>query len=139
MSKLFSLMLCIPAIVFGEFDVDHAITPMPAYKNEVVKLTHSNFQGILQSDRPIIIDVYADWCGPCKKLSPIFEELCDQYGEQYLFMKMDSDKEDYLCHYFDIYGLPTLIFIKDGKVIDRTEGFMSKSKLETKIKSVFKE
>jgi thioredoxin 1 len=69
----------------------------------------------------IVIDFYAEWCGPCKKLSPEFSNLSNKY-EKVTFLKVDSDEAEDLCKHFDIAALPTIIFMKDGEVVSIIKG-----------------
>ena len=70
----------------------------------------------------VVIDFYADWCGPCKKLGPEFSDLSNKY-DKITFLKVNSDEAEDLCKYYEISSLPTVIFIKDGEVISIIKGF----------------
>lgn len=105
--------------------------------SHIKHVTESNFDEILKSSKYVIMDVYADWCGPCKTLAPIFKELNKEYGDKYRFVKMDSDKEMALSKSLRVTGLPTIIFYVNGKEVGREIGFINKEKLLSKIKSYF--
>ncbi|MBS4167344.1 MULTISPECIES: thioredoxin [unclassified Neochlamydia] len=105
--------------------------------SSIVYLNADNFQQILSNPLPIILDVYTDWCGPCKQLAPIFEELNKELGNRYLFVKLNADQQKNLSDHFNIQALPTLIFIRDGKELGRSSGFVNKSQLASMIKSYF--
>lgn len=108
-------------------------------KYEIIHVTKSNFQEVMASPRPVIIDVYADWCGPCKALAPIFKDLNDKYGDRYQFAKLNGDEEHALLDHFHITGLPTIIFIKDGQEVGRHVGFLNEEKFIKKIKQYFEQ
>jgi len=104
---------------------------------EIIHVTRENFQEVMDSPRPVIIDVYTDWCGPCKALAPIFKELNEKYGDKYQFAKLNGDEEPELLDHFQIQGVPTIIFIKNGKEVGRHVGFMTKENFIKKIKQYF--
>lgn len=105
--------------------------------SSIIYLNADNFHQILNNPLPIILDVYTDWCGPCKQLAPIFEELNKELGNRYLFVKLNADEQKNLSDHFNVRALPTLIFIKDGKELGRSSGFVNKSQLTSMIKSYF--
>jgi thioredoxin len=111
----------------------------PVLAGEVVQLTDKNFnEVVLSNPLPVIIDVYADWCGPCKRLAPIFEELNKELGGSYQFTKLNVDHESALSDRFHVTGMPTLIFLKNGKEVSRLVGLPGKDELRAKIKSDLK-
>lgn len=85
-------------------------------------------QQVLQSDKPVIVDFYADWCGPCKRLAPIFAELSDEV-EGASFVKVDIEAEPDLAAQYSVQSIPTLIVFKDGQPVDRVMGLMPKDEL----------
>ena len=89
-----------------------------------------------KGDKPAIIDLYADWCGPCKKIAPDVEALAEEYKDQVIIGKCDVDDNDELTGKFGVRNIPTVLFIKDGEVKDKTVGAVTKAQLEEKIKAL---
>jgi thioredoxin 1 len=87
---------------------------------------------------PVVIDFYADWCGPCKKLAPVFSELSNNSKYANItFLKVNSDEAEDLCKHYDVSALPTVIFLRDGEVISVIKGF-NQNILESEIDELSK-
>lgn len=101
-------------------------------------LNSQNFDTeVIKSNKPVIVDVYATWCGPCKMMTPVFEELAKELASKYKFAKLNIDEERDLAVQYNVSSIPAFLFIKDGKVIGKDTGYMNKETLAGKIKSYF--
>jgi thioredoxin 1 len=94
----------------------------------------SNFNQIIQSDIPTLVDFYATWCGPCKTMHPILDKLKEKYGEKIRILKIDVDKNQAVASQFRVQGVPTFVLFKSGNKIWRESGAFPLSTLESKIK-----
>lgn len=100
----------------------------------VEHITPENFEEkITKSDLPVLIDFWAPWCGPCKMMGPVFEELSSEYAGKINFVKINTEDHPELAQPFGIQGIPTLILAKEGKEVTRLVGFLPKELLKQKI------
>ena len=93
-----------------------------------VKIDKSNFEAISKGDRPVLIDFYADWCGPCRMVGPVIEEIASE-RDDIVVGKVNVDAEPELAGAFEVYSIPTIIVIKEGKVVSRAMGARPKDQI----------
>ncbi len=102
-----------------------------------IPLTKENYeQEVVKSTLPIVLDVYATWCGPCLQMMPIVEELAKEQGNKYKFLKLNVDESRELAIQYGVTSIPTFVFIKNGNVLGKETGYMSKEDLLGKIKEL---
>ena len=97
-----------------------------------VTITTENFESLRNGDNPLVVDFWATWCGPCRAIAPIIEELANEYDGKIVVGKCDVEENDDLAMEFGIRNIPTILFIKDGVVVDKHVGASTKSKLQEK-------
>lgn len=103
-------------------------------KMEILKVTSENFESeVLQSDKPVLIDFYADWCGPCKMLSPIVDEVAEE-NTDIKVVKINVDNAQDLAMKYQVMSIPTLVVIKDGREVNRSVGLIDKADIISLIK-----
>ena len=93
-----------------------------------VKVTKENFREVVSSDKPVLLDFYADWCGPCRMVGPIVEEIANEHPE-YVVGKINVDEEPALAQEFGVMSIPTLVVMKDGKVVRQVAGARPKAQI----------
>lgn len=102
-----------------------------------IKLDKTNFMKIIESEKlPIVIDFWASWCGPCQMLGPVYEEVSEELKEKAILAKVNVEESGELAQTFEVRGIPTLIIIKEKKVIGRFSGYMPKEALKAKINEI---
>lgn len=100
------------------------------------ELTDDNFESVISAGTPVVIDFWAEWCGPCKKISPIVDELAAEYEGVVDIYKCNVDECSDPCDKFSIRNIPTLVFLKNGEVVDRHVGTATKAQLAEKIEKL---
>ncbi|QUI25566.1 thioredoxin [Vallitalea pronyensis] len=98
--------------------------------------TDNNFEAeVLNSDVPVLVDFYADWCGPCKMMAPVIDELAVKYEGKAKIGKLNVDQNGETAQKYRVMSIPTMLLIKNGKVVDTVVGAVPKQQLESKIES----
>ena len=104
---------------------------------DIIEVGDSSFEAeVLQSDKPVLVDFWAPWCGPCRAIAPIVEELAEDFGDKVKFTKCNVDENPTTPTKYGIKSIPTLIFFKDGEIQDKVIGIVAKSRLEEMISQV---
>ena len=101
-----------------------------------MEITSENYNEIISQSKPVVLDFWATWCGPCRKIAPIVEELAEAYSDQVIIGKVNVEEDDDLASKYGIRNIPTLLFIKNGEVIDKFVGASTKDVIEEKIKAL---
>ena len=95
--------------------------------------TNTSFDGLLDSEKLVIVDFWATWCGPCRMLSPLLDEVEEEMADKIVVVKVNVDDADEIAMRYRIMSIPTLLFFKDGQLVDKTVGAMPKNLLVEKI------
>jgi thioredoxin 1 len=101
-----------------------------------LQITDGNFKELIAGDKPVVVDFWAEWCGPCRMLIPIIEELANEYEDRAIIGKVNVDENDELPGEFNIRNIPTVLFFKNGVLVDKHVGAATKSLLEVKLKAI---
>ena len=102
-----------------------------------VELTEANFDEIvLKATKPVLVDFWAEWCGPCRMVGPIVHELAEEYGDRAIICKVDVDANPEISTKFGIRNIPTILFFKDGQVADKQVGAVPKAQLANKLDAI---
>ena len=102
----------------------------------ILNVEDKNFkEKVLEADKPVLCDFWAEWCGPCKQISPILSELAEEYKEKILIAKVNIDENPEVPSKYGIMSIPTLLLFKDGKVVSTQVGLQQKNELKAWIES----
>lgn len=101
-----------------------------------LNISDSNFDAVLAEGLPVMVDFWAPWCGPCRRVSPIVEELAAEYAGKINICKCNVDDNDGIPMKYSIRNIPTLLFFKNGELVDRLVGAVPKQEIEDKLKSL---
>ncbi len=101
-----------------------------------VTVTSENYESLKNGEKPLVIDFWATWCGPCRMVAPIISELAAQYDGKIVVGKCDVEESEDLAAAFGIRNIPTVIFMKNGEVVDKLVGAVSKQKFEEKFEAL---
>ena len=98
-----------------------------------ITITDNNWETLIKGDKPVVIDFWAEWCGPCRMIAPIVEEVAKEYDEKAIVGKVNIDNNPSITEHFGIRNIPTLLFLKDGNLVDKHVGALRKPDLIEKI------
>ena len=101
-----------------------------------LSINSGNLQGLLDSGQPLVIDFWAEWCGPCRMVAPLIEELAAEYAGRLTIGKCDVDENNDLAVRFAVRNIPTILFIKGGQIVDKQIGACPKSALVEKLNKI---
>ena len=101
-----------------------------------LQITDESFREFIAGDKPVVVDFWAEWCGPCRMIGPIIEELADEYKDKAIIGKMNVDENDDVPVEYGIRSIPTVLFFKNGELVDKHIGVGSKSLFEDKLKAI---
>jgi len=105
--------------------------------DNLIEATGQSIKEHVESGNPVVIDFWAEWCGPCKRLTPVLDEVAGTMGNQVKFLKVNVDNEQEVASEYQVMSIPTLIFIKGGQEIERMVGAANKDTLVEKINTFF--
>lgn len=106
-----------------------------SHADSTVRLTDANFDALSSSDRPIFVDFWAVWCGPCRIMDPVVEKLAKKYSDRMLFGKVNVDEEMNISSRYQVFSIPTFMVFKNGHPMDAVIGAVGEASLERLVKS----
>lgn len=101
-----------------------------------LQITDANVNELINGDKPVVIDLWAEWCGPCRAIAPVIEELATEYDGRVVIGKYNVDEDTELSEKFSVRNIPTLLFFKNGQLIDKQVGASKKQDIAAKIESL---
>ena len=101
-----------------------------------VTITSENFESLKNGEQPLVVDFWATWCGPCRAIAPVVAELAEEYAGKVVVGKCDVEANDDIAMEYGIRNIPTLLFIKNGEVVDRLVGGQSKAAIQKKFETL---
>ena len=101
-----------------------------------VKITNENFESYKNGELPLVVDLWATWCGPCRAIAPIISELANEYDGKIVVGKCEVEENDEIAMEFGVRNIPTILFFKGGQLVDKFVGAASKSTIEDKFKAL---
>lgn len=102
-----------------------------------LEITDANFEEVvLKSDKPVVVDFWAEWCGPCRMLTPIIEEMAGEYEGKAVIGKVNVDQNPGVSAQFGVRNIPTVLFVKNGEIADKSVGAVPKAQLTSKLDAI---
>lgn len=101
-----------------------------------IKVSQENFQSLVNGDKPLVLDFWATWCGPCRKIGPDIEALAEEYADKVNVAKCDVEENEDIAAQYGVRNIPTVLFIKNGEIVDKQVGAAPKSVFEDKLKAL---
>jgi thioredoxin 1 len=101
--------------------------------SKTLEITDANFEEVIKTDQPVLVDFWAEWCGPCKMIGPVVEELAGEYDGKAVVGKVNVDENPEISAKFGIRSIPTILFIKGGEIVDKQIGAVPKATLAKKL------
>ena len=101
-----------------------------------VTITNENFESLKSGDQPLVVDFWATWCGPCRMVGPVISELAQEYDGRIVVGKCDVEENEDIAMEFGIRNIPTILFFKNGQVIDKIVGAQSKARIQEKFETL---
>ncbi len=127
------LVLALPAL----FLLSTAIISQPSFAEPVRETSEKTFvKDVVQADKPVVVDFFATWCGPCRAMEPVLENLSHTYAGKATFLRVDVDKNPELSNQFDISGIPAIMIFQKGKVVDNSVGAVPQKELDKMVAAV---
>ncbi len=109
---------------------DKKTASMHAASNDLIELGEKNFDEVVGGSKPVLVDFWATWCGPCQFMLPIFDKLAKKYGNKVSFGRLNVDDNQGVAMRYDVYAIPTFIIFMNGKAVDRAVGAVGEKGLE---------
>ncbi len=109
---------------------------MPEKQTGAIEVTDADFENKISQAKAVVVDCYATWCGPCRVLSPIIDELAEEFAGKVSVYKLDVDKEPKTANHYGIMSIPTVLYFKDGKLADQSVGVLPKPTLANKVQNL---
>ncbi|HMQ52718.1 MAG TPA: thioredoxin [Anaerolineae bacterium] len=102
--------------------------------SEPIHVNDAEFEAkVLKSGTPVVVDFWAPWCGPCRMVAPVLDELAKEYGQKLVIAKVNTDENPEWAMRYGVQGIPTMLFVKDGKVVDRIVGAHPKPSIQQRV------
>ena len=101
-----------------------------------IKITNENYEALLSDSKPLVIDFWAEWCGPCRAIAPLVDKFAEEYADKVNIGKCDVDNNDDIVALYRVRNIPTVIFLKGGELVDKHVGAISENDLKAKIEAL---